>query len=711
MPDKVIAVTLQANTANANANIKEVNKSLNETEKSLQNTSTASKNTTKDIGGTGASFSNLKDKISTLPGPLGKAGEGVNTLSSTFKVLLANPIVLLIAAIVAGLTLLYKAFTSTDAGAEKVEQVFSGLGAAIDVLRDRFLKVAGALVKFFTGDFKGALQDGKSAVSGIGEEIATEFAAAAKATATLQALDDELRNLSVSRAKLNADLAEAKEKINDTDLSTAERRKNIAKVREAEAKQNEAEIKEAEARFNALKAKLNSDISDEQRDELAAQEIKLQNLRAQSASQNRQLNKLDTALNKEEAAQRKAIQDAAAAKAREDKAKLLAFNKQLLQLEQQNELAIIKDGYDKELKQLEIKLTNEKKANEDAVKSGQLTRLQGDKLNAELDKQFQISKDALDAKKNEENLKKETDFQKELAALKQKLTLSQITDSRQLERTQLQIGYEEKLNDAITRYKDDAVKFAEVKALIDAQLKADQDKLNDKFRIEDEKKKLEKDLAEQQKIIDSKDLDFQAKRDAIDAEQELIQAAFDKKTLSEEEYNKKIEGLAAARMTVADLETAHKKAQVEEVASTLAKLGDLVGKQTIAGKALGIATALINTYQGASEAIKQKSTLPSPFDVIAKVANVATVIATGLKTVKAITAVQVPGGGGGGGAAPSLSVGQAAPVAPSIGTTQLNQQSLNQMGNATVRAYVVDHDAQTNREKNERLNRAARLGG
>lgn len=711
MPDKVIAVTLQANTANANANIKEVNKSLNETEKSLQNTSTASKNTTKDIGGTGASFSNLKDKISTLPGPLGKAGEGVNTLSSTFKVLLANPIVLLIAAIVAGLTLLYKAFTSTDAGAEKVEQVFSGLGAAIDVLRDRFLKVAGALVKFFTGDFKGALQDGKSAVSGIGEEIATEFAAAAKATATLQALDDELRNLSVSRAKLNADLAEAKEKINDTDLSTAERRKNIAKVREAEAKQNEAEIKEAEARFNALKAKLNSDISDEQRDELAAQEIKLQNLRAQSASQNRQLNKLDTALNKEEAAQRKAIQDAADAKAKEERAKLLAFNKQLLQLEQQNELAIIKDGYDKELKQLEIKLTNEKKANEEAVKNGQLTEQQASLLNIEIDKQFNIAKDAIEAKQKEEKKQKEADFQKELAALKQKLTLSQITDSRQLERTQLQIGYEEKLNDAITRYKDDAVKFAEVKALIDAQLKADQDKLNDKFRIEDEKKKLEKDLAEQQKIIDSKDLDFQAKRDAIDAEQELIQAAFDKKTLSEEEYNKKIEGLAAARMTVADLETAHKKAQVEEVASTLAKLGDLVGKQTIASKALGIATALINTYQGASEAIKQKSTLPSPFDVIAKVANVATVIATGLKTVKAITAVQVPGGGGGGGAAPSLSVGQAAPVAPSIGTTQLNQQSLNQMGNATVRAYVVDHDAQTNREKNERLNRAARLGG
>jgi hypothetical protein len=45
---------------------------------------------------------------------------------------------------------------------------------------------------------------------------------------------------------------------------------------------------------------------------------------------------------------------------------------------------------------------------------------------------------------------------------------------------------------------------------------------------------------------------------------------------------------------------------------------------------------------GASEAIKQKSTLPSPFDVITKVVNVATIIATGLKTVREITAVSVP---------------------------------------------------------------------
>lgn len=167
-----------------------------------------------------------------------------------------------------------------------------------------------------------------------------------------------------------------------------------------------------------------------------------------------------------------------------------------------------------------------------------------------------------------------------------------------------------------------------------------------------------------------------------------------------------------AKVEIAEYEAQFKKQQLNEVGSALQNLSSIVGKETAAGKALGIATALINTYQGASEAIKQKSTLPSPFDVIAKVANVGAIIATGLKTVKAITAVQVPGGyGGTTPSAPSISAtAPITPSAPLINTrTQLDSTSIQQLGSATNRAYVLESDVTNSQERIRRINRAARL--
>jgi hypothetical protein len=161
-----------------------------------------------------------------------------------------------------------------------------------------------------------------------------------------------------------------------------------------------------------------------------------------------------------------------------------------------------------------------------------------------------------------------------------------------------------------------------------------------------------------------------------------------------------------------------RKNQLNETANAIQGLTTIVGKDTIAGKALGIATALINTYQGASEAIKQKSTLPSPFDVIAKVANVGAIIAMGLKTVKAITSVQVPAvKGGGNGASISTStppsISTTAPISPTqqlqASSTLLNAQAIQELGSATNRAYVVESDVTNSQERIKRINRAARL--
>lgn len=74
--------------------------------------------------------------------------------------------------------------------------------------------------------------------------------------------------------------------------------------------------------------------------------------------------------------------------------------------------------------------------------------------------------------------------------------------------------------------------------------------------------------------------------------------------------------------------------QAQKYADAANALADLAGKDTVAGKALGIAGALISTYKGAAQALEQ----PFPFNLVA----LATTIATGLKTVREITAVQIP---------------------------------------------------------------------
>lgn len=144
-------------------------------------------------------------------------------------------------------------------------------------------------------------------------------------------------------------------------------------------------------------------------------------------------------------------------------------------------------------------------------------------------------------------------------------------------------------------------------------------------------------------------------------------------------------------------------------ASLFSQAAALFGKQTAAFKVLAIAGATIDTFRAANSALKADYGIFGPAAQVARFAAVALTIATGLKNVKEIAKTSTPGGGST--SVPSVSA--AAPLAPTpqVTTTQLDQDSLNKMGNATVRAFVVESDVTNNQERITRLNRAARLGG
>lgn len=149
-----------------------------------------------------------------------------------------------------------------------------------------------------------------------------------------------------------------------------------------------------------------------------------------------------------------------------------------------------------------------------------------------------------------------------------------------------------------------------------------------------------------------------------------------------------------------------KQQMIYDTGTALGALGSVFAQQTIAAKALAISQAVINTYLGVTEALSQKSTLPSPFDVIAKVANVATVLATGFSAVRGITATSPTGGAtltpidtGGGSSRSIPQVATEPATAPEIPTVQ-----------PAVQAYVISGDVTSGQEADARLSKRRTLG-
>jgi hypothetical protein len=172
------------------------------------------------------------------------------------------------------------------------------------------------------------------------------------------------------------------------------------------------------------------------------------------------------------------------------------------------------------------------------------------------------------------------------------------------------------------------------------------------------------------------------------------------------------EKAAAARIQI---EKAQQAAKLAIISDALGSVADLVGRDTVAGKALAIGQAIINTYLGATAALAAS---PPPFNFIAAGA----VIATGLMNVKKIIETKLPGveGGGAGGAAagplpsmpsiPSMN----APRIETTGGANPTQQLADTLSATTqkpIKAYVVSGDVSNQQALDRRTSRAATFSG
>ena len=425
-------------------------------------------------------------------------------------------------------------------------------------------------------------------------------------------------------------------------------------------------------------------------------------------------------------AAQQAAKAAAAKAAQEAKAKKEQDYQHSVTIAKQNqeiELNNITDAYQKELKQLEFKHLSENAAIKKQFDDKKITQSQYDEVtkNAKIIQQQQV--DAIELKHSEDKIRKERELQNEINKINIDIRMAGITDVREKEKLALSLAFDDKLAQAKERYKSDLDSFNAVKAVIDLQQKEAEKALQAKY---DEEDNIARETLSLRKIgfqMAQNATDFQMQRDLLDSKQAIIESQYLREQAAaqgnvnklreiEQGHTETLKEITDARILIAHNERQAKIQALDAVSQTLQNASNLFGKATLASKLLGIASATISTFISAQKAYESTIGIPIVGPILAPI-NAGLAVAAGIKNIKEIAKVNVPGQSGGG-SVPTAPTVATAPISPQQQGTTLDQSSINAVGNAAQngvnRAFVLDADIQNNGQLNTRINRAARLG-
>lgn len=580
--------------------------------------------------------------------PFGSFIGGIKSIGAAF---LANPIGLIVTAIVLALKALFEAFKSTEEGEDKLGKatavigtifsklldlleplasfLFDVLGAAFDFIVDQVGKAADAIeagLEFFGfGEAAEGLKDYRSEL----EQTARAASLVADARAKADKLD---RALIVETAKVNAQASDARQKALETENLSGEERAKLLK--EAAASIDELAAKEEKSATLKLKAlQLENSLTNSNKEALNAQaeaEAELFNIqKARSDSQKslaRDQLKVENEIKKAQADRRKAAQDAIKKEIDSQKLALDIF------IESQGVRA-------KSLSE-QIKLAEQVSAKEIELLQKQLDAKLISQQQFELQK-LQIQNEFLlqQSEAVVENAQRELDLI--VSANQSKIEANQFLNDELFlqEQERLAKNLEAELEFQALRLEQGVISEQEYNDAVNA-IKAEDAQLQSDLALE----KAEAD--EEQRIVD---LENQREIDALNREDEfeLRQQDLDRKKAQE---------LANAESTGADkslieakyakfntkLEKEQRKAQINEAQGAFDAIAGLAAGNAEAAKAIAITQAIINGFQGVTSVLAAQSVIPEPFGTVLKIASAVAVGATALINVNKIKNTPVP---------------------------------------------------------------------
>lgn len=316
----------------------------NETDVVAMTSKKALEQVTKSSFSVSGSLSDMADKFQKIPGPIGQVAQGISGLAQGFKILLANPVGLFLAAIAVVFTTLYKALTSTEKGLFKFRELMGALEGVINPVMKILQEIAMVLID---GVLVGIDLVNKG-LSALGFDVFSKASADAKDLAkSINLVEEAEGDLNVERAKQNKELAEFREILSDTNISIEERRKALEKVKKSEEDLSNREVQLSELRLKNIREEIRqkgASLELNDREEQAL--IQLYNTQQSQANVRRKNIKADQALVREGEAETKRLETEREARRKEaaDKRKADIENTKKLTIDALNlEIAKVKE--------------------------------------------------------------------------------------------------------------------------------------------------------------------------------------------------------------------------------------------------------------------------------------------------------------------------------------------------------------------------------
>lgn len=245
-----------------------------------------------------------------------------------------------IGALLIAITSLTAAFTNSEEGQNKFAKLMQKIGVITGNVTDILANFGTAILKVFTGDFKGAAQavnEATEAIKNFGEETKKELKVAEEIADSRAKADKQERKLIVERAKANREIARLREIAADKERVPLQQR--IDAIKEAsriEQEITDKEIENARLRFEAKKKENElSETTKEDKEELAKLEAELFNLETRRLKKERALTEQITQAIREEQKEKKRIADEKKKDDEEAKQKEIDDAKELADLKKQ----------------------------------------------------------------------------------------------------------------------------------------------------------------------------------------------------------------------------------------------------------------------------------------------------------------------------------------------------------------------------------------
>lgn len=328
---KTIKINVETNAKGVAQDMQAVSDATNQATASVDNLG----NATQQVSGKGKTFTDIKNVITGLVPGLKAAEGGVTAFSTSLKSLLANPVVLVLTAIVGTLKFIYEAFQSNVKIGKEIAAVWAGISAVGSQITDSIMGFTRALgyaaqaaYKFITLDFKGA----SAAMKKANGEASTSFDQLTKAVngTTLavvrglekqqQANNKAKKEQAVRESEINKLLVQSREILTDETASIKQKKKALEEVTKAEKASAAEKVRTAAVDLKILQDKakaLGGQAEVKMKQQIREATIALNEAETENAMTGIKLNKQRKMLARQEKEEGKAAADAAKERAKE----------------------------------------------------------------------------------------------------------------------------------------------------------------------------------------------------------------------------------------------------------------------------------------------------------------------------------------------------------------------------------------------------------